>query len=861
MEDNIVVKQENPYNGPATSGSRGGSCGSSSSSDDDTFLDNLKHEVISKKRNLDDQGDRGLPFKKAKRFFLPPGFLDPLPLRVAPPAMEAAGGVVNPTRRGCKQFWKAGDFEEGVARDSSHSGVGMDHVRVHPKFLHTNATSHKWALGAFAELLDNSLDEVAHGATYVLVDVLKNKKDGSKMLLVEDDGGGMTPDKMRQCMSLGYSAKSKMANTIGQYGNGFKTSTMRLGADVIVFSRCQGKDGNSQTQSIGLLSYTFLTETGKEDIVVPMIDFEKRGQVWEKKSRSSLRDWDMNLEIILQWSPFVTKEDLLSQFNSLRHHGTRVLIYNLWEDDEGELELDFDVDQHDIQIRGANRDEKKIQMARQYPNSRHFLTFQHSLRSYASILYLRLPPSFRIILRGKDVEHHNIVNDMMLSQDFSYKPLNLPMGLSNADMVATGKIGFVKDARHHIDVQGFNVYHKNRLIRPFWRVWNAAGSDGRGVIGVLEANFVEPAHDKQGFEKTNVLTRLESKLQGIQKNYWSSKCHEIGYAARRFAKNSTENVEQSAGCKSNLNQKGCTPEIKQIPSNTASNLNRNGHAVGGKEPLNGFTGSKSSHQMATRSHPKHEALSNKEQDITKSNANANDSTKTKNQESRLGSKDDAKVNLLLKGLDFERDKSRKLESQLEEEKKKAEQLEKDNRFLIDVLEEERTISAKKEEGFKQKLERIIHHGFLFCWLLGGDGGIYGIQVLGCLKLKPVGGGGGGGGDSNGILGIQVLGSPRLKAGGGGGDSNGILGIQVLGSPRLKAGGGGGWNRDGDGGKGGRGGKGKGREGGLGYGKLGKGKDGGKGNGNEVRGGKGGKGKWGNGGRLGRGGHGNVYGGK
>ena len=26
----------------------------------------------------------------------------------------------------------------------------------------------------------------------------------------------MTPDRMRQCMSLGYSAKSKSANTIGQ---------------------------------------------------------------------------------------------------------------------------------------------------------------------------------------------------------------------------------------------------------------------------------------------------------------------------------------------------------------------------------------------------------------------------------------------------------------------------------------------------------------------------------------------------------------------------------------------------------------------------------------------------------------------
>ncbi|CAN6548649.1 unnamed protein product [Malus baccata var. baccata] len=47
---------------------------------------------------------------------------------------------------------------------------------------------------------------------------------------------------------------------------------------------------------------------------------------------------------------------------------------------------------------------------------------------------------------------------------------------------------------------------------PFWRLWNPAGSDGRGVIGVLEANFVEPAHDKEGFELTTVLSRPEIKL-------------------------------------------------------------------------------------------------------------------------------------------------------------------------------------------------------------------------------------------------------------------------------------------------------------------------------------------------------------
>lgn len=31
-----------------------------------------------------------------------------------------------------------------------------------------------------------------------------------------DNGGGMDPERMRHCMSLGYSVKSKMADTIGQ---------------------------------------------------------------------------------------------------------------------------------------------------------------------------------------------------------------------------------------------------------------------------------------------------------------------------------------------------------------------------------------------------------------------------------------------------------------------------------------------------------------------------------------------------------------------------------------------------------------------------------------------------------------------
>ncbi|KAI0510554.1 hypothetical protein KFK09_011159 [Dendrobium nobile] len=432
---------------------------------------------------------------------------------------------------GCKQFWKAGDYE-GPTECSSSFSADIDHVRVHPKFLHSNATSHKWALGALAELLDNSMDEVCNGATFVNIDVLKNPKDQSKMLLVEDNGGGMDPDKMRQCMSLGYSMKSKSANTIGQYGNGFKTSTMRLGADVIVFSRCQGKDGMSPTQSIGMLSYTFLRNTGKQDIIVPMVDYEKRDDDWHQMERSSSVAWKTNMDSIVQWSPYSSEADLLQQ---------------------------------DIQIRGANRDEKKIEMSKNFPNSRHFLTYHHSMRSYASILYLRLPQGFRIVLRGKEIEHHSIANDMMLKEEKIYRPQPGPDGVSkDPNIFAAVTIGFVKDAVNHIDVQGFNVYHKNRLIKPFWRIWNAAGSDGRGVIGVLEANFIEPAHDKQGFERTAVLNRLEARLLRIQKNYWSSNCQNIGYAPRRQKK--SIKISEDNESSPETPKQPCVPPMMAKPS-------------------------------------------------------------------------------------------------------------------------------------------------------------------------------------------------------------------------------------------------------------------------------------------------------
>jgi len=104
------------------------------------------------------------------------------------------------------------------------------------------------------------------------------------------------------------------------------------------------------------------------------------------------------------------------------------------------------------------------------------------------------------------------------------------------------------------------LFHPCRKTNFFWVM---------STTGVLEANFVEPAHDKQGFERTTVLARLETRLVQMQKNYWFfhifpcvwfvkmcsnqvelvayyivlpvapfrwTNCHKIGYAPRRNKK-------------------------------------------------------------------------------------------------------------------------------------------------------------------------------------------------------------------------------------------------------------------------------------------------------------------------------------
>lgn len=71
--------------------------------------------------------------------------------------------------------------------------------------------------------------------------------------------------------SFGFSDKVTMNGhvPVGLYGNGFKSGSMRLGKDAIVFTK------NGETMSVGFLSQTYLEAIEAEHVVVPIVAFNK----------------------------------------------------------------------------------------------------------------------------------------------------------------------------------------------------------------------------------------------------------------------------------------------------------------------------------------------------------------------------------------------------------------------------------------------------------------------------------------------------------------------------------------------------------------------------------------------------------
>ncbi|NXC38462.1 MORC4 protein, partial [Penelope pileata] len=373
-----------------------------------------------------------------------------------------------------------------------------------PGFLRSNSDGHAGPFSAVAELIENASDRsLAVKLLCIDVEVLK----GHLCLTFTDNGAGMTPRKLSHMLSFGCTKNAVHVDhrTTEPCGNSFRSSSMRLGKDAMVFTK------NGGVLSVGLFSQTYLERVCAEAVVIPLVPFNQQNKkiIVTKESVPSL-------EAILEHTLFNTSEELLAQFDAIPgKKGTRILIWNICRNKDGKPELDFDTDQHDIRLADflaydASAPRRKVLRCQGTIQELPAPETEYSLRAYCSILYLK--PCMQIVLRQKKVSTQLITKSLAHTRYDSYKPR-----FSSKRVKIT--FGFsCKNDNHY----GIMMYHNNRLIRPYEEVGCQRRGEGVGVIGVIECNFLKPAHTKQGFEESREYRRMILALGQKLNNYWKA---------------------------------------------------------------------------------------------------------------------------------------------------------------------------------------------------------------------------------------------------------------------------------------------------------------------------------------------------
>uniref|UniRef100_A0A8D0KPF5 MORC family CW-type zinc finger 3 n=1 Tax=Salvator merianae TaxID=96440 RepID=A0A8D0KPF5_SALMN len=392
-------------------------------------------------------------------------------------------------------------FCSGAKMAAAQSQGGILLSALCPKFLHTNSTSHTWPFSAVAELIDNAYDPDVNAKQMWIDKTIINE---NICLTFMDNGNGMNADRLHKMLSFGFSDKVTINGhvPVGLYGNGFKSGSMRLGKDAIVFTK------NGDVMSVGMLSQTFLEVTKAENVIVPIVSFNKKRQIMKPNESSA------SLKAILEHSLFPTEEELLAELDAIiGKKGTRIIIWNLRREKNEQTEFDFDTDKYDIRIpadidevigkRGYKKQERQDQIV---PES------DYSLRAYCSILYLK--PRMQIIIRGQKVQTQLVSKSLANIERDVYRPKFLAP--------KTVRITFGFNCRNK-DHYGMMMYHRNRLIKAYERVGYQlkANNMGVGVVGIIECNFLKPTHNKQDFDYTNEYRLTIQALGDKLNDYWN----------------------------------------------------------------------------------------------------------------------------------------------------------------------------------------------------------------------------------------------------------------------------------------------------------------------------------------------------
>ncbi|XP_031215965.1 MORC family CW-type zinc finger protein 1 [Mastomys coucha] len=440
----------------------------------------------------------------------------------------------------------------------------LQRAKLHLDFIHANSTTHSFLFGALAELLDNARD--AGALRLDVFSVANETLQGGFMLCFLDDGCGMSPDEALDIIYFGTSKKQlSTLKFIGQYGNGLKSGSMRIGRDCILFTK---KD---ETMTCLLFSQTFCEEEGLTEVVVPIPS-------WLTRTRQSITDdpqkFFTELSIIYKYSPFKTEAQLMQQFDMICGRcGTLLIIYNLKLLLSGEPELDVTTDREDILMAEA---------LQEFPERRSF-------RAYTAVLYFE--PRMKIFIQAKRVQTKLLCYSLYKPRKYQYTSsfkgkfkaevkkaeeavkmaellfkeveakVNQPdrVALSSAKDVLQKALEDVETKHRnlrqkqralrkartlslffgvHIEDQsqaGMFIYSNNRLIKMYVKVGPQLKMKsllGAGVIGIVNIplEIMEPSHNKQEFLNVQEYNHL-LKVMG---QYLIQYCKDTGISNRNL---------------------------------------------------------------------------------------------------------------------------------------------------------------------------------------------------------------------------------------------------------------------------------------------------------------------------------------
>ena len=314
---------------------------------------------------------------------------------------------------------------------------------------------------------------------------------------------GMNRRSLLGMLSFGFSNKEHVAGNVGRFGIGFKSGSMRLAKDAIILTK---RDGYAHA---AFLSQSFLDDAQLDDILIPMFTWRHEREtttnrmVYVATEPTDTKQWDEHMAVLIKYSFVQSEAALLKQLDKIPgSHGTRVVLFNLREPPE----FDFSGFKDDIRLVGMIPEEGDdmrgtrgpvFQQTREGQQATLDVPEDYSLRAYMEILYLR--PRVTFTLRGKVVVPRDPLG--ALAREYYVFPEYKPRGADAGIVIHCGY-----PANDGGKKCGFHIYNKNRLIRLYQRFGSQLQMNTmmKDMIGVIEADSLEPTHNKQAFKEADV---------------------------------------------------------------------------------------------------------------------------------------------------------------------------------------------------------------------------------------------------------------------------------------------------------------------------------------------------------------------